>query len=232
MKKIIIGMFALVLSSLLTMELRAGTVNDKVKQADNIQLFYSGPTQPNSENTNGFAAFPRDVQALCTQNFCVPTTQIPLTDAVSGKTVGDAHIWGTNFLVGTNGSLCFTEVIEYRLNMKSDKRPLKGNVYTISDVGSTCGAFTDPTLPGLVPVGPEFGGVVVVAGGGGGHGNTPPDAQGISHGIVGATGDFTYLIGGNYLDRVFVEFEADHQTITYYNGLYITLSPPKNGGKE
>jgi hypothetical protein len=72
------------------------------------------------------------------------------------------------------------------------------------------------------PVGVQYGSVVVVAGGGSGTGSNPPDAQGIKHGIVGATGDFAYLNGGNYIDRVFVEFTAANK-ISFYNGLFFNL---------
>ena len=227
MHKIIFYLSLMVMGLLLANGAQAGgSVNNPILTT-NIELVFTGHPQPNSENPNGFSNFPSAIAKFCSQNACLPTTQFPLLDPVSGQIIGDAHVWGANYLFGANGSLCFTEIIQYSINIPIIPGfSINGDVYTLGDNGGTCGAFTDPTLPGLAPVAPQYGGVVVVVGGGGGHGSNPPDAQGIHHGIVGATGDFKFLLGGNYLDRVFVEFAADHQTITYYNGLYFTLSPP------
>lgn len=226
MQKFALIVISLILPSLTLAFMNQGNKHHNDNGRDNngdVLLFFNGAPQPNTLNTNGFINFPKDIYKFCTQNQCIPTTQFPLVDPATNNKVGMAYVWGANFIYGMGDTLCFTEVIKYDLNVKSHSQSKRGTVYTISDTGGTCGAFTDPTI--VKPVGTKYGSVVVIAGGGAGTGSNPADAAGIKHGIVGATGDYSYLRGGSYVDRVFVEFSANN-TITYYNALFFELTPP------
>lgn len=199
--------------SLTALLLLMGTATAYANNDKNVVLYIKGAPQPNILVDNGFKSFPEAIQKFCSENTCVPTTQFTVVNPINNKPVAFLNVWGSNFLA-SGSTLCFTEIIKY--HFFGDK---KGDVYTIGDNGGTCGAFMDPAL-----VKPVFNkSAVVVAGGGSGTGGI--DVAGISHGIVGATGDFKYLMGGDYIDRVFVEFAADNATITFYNGLYFTLMP-------
>jgi len=212
----------------LTLALAAPMTVNAADGGDNVVLYYNGPAQANQDTqaTENFVNFPEDIQKFCVtnnpnqQNICPPTTQFDVINPLNNKVVGSVHVWATSQV--TSGTIpyetaCFTEVIKYDLKDAWGQ----GTVYTLGNTNGTCGAFTDPNL--VKPVDPSS--QIVIVGGGRGDGSAGPDAAGVSHGIVGATGDFAYLKHGSYVDRVFVEFSPTF-SINYYDGLYFTLTPP------
>jgi hypothetical protein len=172
---------------------------------ENISVINSGVAVANTRAQPTLPAFASWCEASGAP-FCVPTTQFPVYDTITGEQKGMAYIWGAfPFNAGTgafSGSICFSEFMEFVFP--------EGKLYLRTAKNGTCGAFIDPAL--LPPKYPELGATAVVVGGGDGV-------------IAGGTGKYKNW-SGTFTDRVFVGFGAPTSGvggIIYYDQLMFQI---------
>lgn len=165
---------------------------------ERINLVFNGLPAANVQAVPATSVF-----AQWCESVCFPTTQFPVHDAATGQLRGQAQVWGKNFQVESDGSLCFSEFIAFSL--------ADGELHILSGPRGTCGAPISAKLK--PPLYPERGALVVIAGGGDGD-------------IVGGSGRYLNWTG-TFTDRVFVGFglpDSGVGGIVYYDQLWFSIS--------
>lgn len=110
------------------------SINSNGASLNSIQLYYNGAPQPNTAAKPTIANF----YNWCNES-CIPTTQFPLLDPITNKTVGTAYVWEKDVTFSSDHlTVCLGEFVQIKL-------PL-GNLYLEGSAKDSCGAFLDPTL--------------------------------------------------------------------------------------